>query len=132
MRPPLIAYIATAAVFFGMDFVWLSLAHGPLYKARLGSLLLDKPNFPAAGGFYLLYVIGVVVFSVMPALAQGSWMRALWGGALLGLIAYGTYDMTNQATLVGWSPVITVVDMLWGTFATGVAATAGYFIVRFA
>ena len=130
MRTNLIAYVATAIVFFGMDFVWLSTATGLLYKPRLGGLLLETPNLPVAAGFYLLYVIGILAFAVFPALSEGSWTRAAWGGALLGLVAYGTYDMTNLATLTGWSAVVSVVDMIWGTVVTGVAATAGYFIVR--
>ncbi len=130
MRTIVIAYISTAIVFFAMDFVWLSVAVQQLYKPRLGGLLLDQPNMPVAAGFYLLYVVGVLAFAVMPALAQGDWTRALWGGALLGLVAYGTYDMSNLATLNGWSALVSAVDMVWGTFVTAVAATAGYFIVR--
>ena len=130
MRIPLIAYVATTIVFFAMDFGWLSLALGPVYKKHLGGLLLDQPNMAVAGGFYLLYVVGVVVFAVLPAVEQGDWTRAAWGGALLGLVAYGTYDMTNLATTAGWSALVSVVDMAWGTFATAVAATAGFTIVR--
>lgn len=130
MRTIVIAYLATAAVFFAMDFAWLSVAVSSIYKPRLAGMLLEQPNMPVAAGFYLLYVVGVLAFAVMPALAQGDWTRAAWGGALLGLVAYGTYDMSNLATLVGWSGVVSVIDMLWGTVLTGVAATAGYFIVR--
>jgi uncharacterized membrane protein len=130
MRTIVIAYLATAVVFFAMDFVWLSAAVSTIYKPRLGGLLLDTPNMPVAAGFYLLYVVGVLAFAVFPALAQGDWTRALWGGALLGLVSYGTYDMTNLATMVGWSALVSVVDMVWGTVVTGIAATAGYFIVR--
>lgn len=130
MRTTLIAYAVTAVIFFAMDFVWLSLALNALYKPQLGALLLDKPNMPVAAGFYLLYVVGLLAFAVMPALAQGDWTRALWGGALLGLVAYGTYDMTNLATTAGWSPVVSIADMAWGTFVSAVSATAGFFIVR--
>ena len=130
MRTTVIAYIATAIVFFAMDFAWLSVSLNSIYKPNLGGLLLDKPNMPVAAGFYLLYVVGILAFAVFPALAQGDWTRALWGGALLGLVAYGTYDMTNLATTAGWSALVSVVDMAWGTFVTATAATAGYFIVR--
>lgn len=130
MRTYLIAYFATAVTFFGMDFVWLSLTHGPLYKAKLGALLLAKPNMAAAAGFYLMYVVGLLIFVVLPALEQGSWVRVLWSGALFGLIAYGTYDMTNQATLAGWSVTVTIIDMAWGTVATGTAALVGYFVTK--
>ena len=103
MRTILIAYIATAVVFFAMDFVWLSTATSWLYRPRLGAMLLDKPNLPVAALFYLVYVVGILAFAVMPALEQGDWVRALWGGALaaagyallsgcalLGVVAYGT------------------------------------------
>lgn len=127
----LIAYLATTVVFFAMDFVWISLAMKHLYQAKLGPLLLEKPNLAVAAGFYLLYVVGIVVFAVMPALAQGNWVRALWTGALFGLVAYGTYDMTNLATLKNWPWTVAVIDMAWGTAATAAAATAGYFITRY-
>ena len=130
MRAMLIAYLATAIIFFGLDFVWLGQAQGFLYRPRLGALLLDKPNIPVAAVFYLLYVVGIVAFAVLPGVAQADWTRALWGGLLLGAVAYGTYDVTNLATLAGWSVVVSLADMAWGTVATGVAATAGYFIVR--
>ena len=131
MQAPLIAYAATAPVFFAMDFVWLGVTAERVYKANLGGMMMDKPNLGVAAGFYLIYVIGVVVFAVMPAIEQASWMRALWGGALLGLVAYGAYDLTNLATLKNWPWVVSAVDMAWGTFATGIAATAGYFITRY-
>lgn len=130
MRASLIAYVATAVVFFGLDFVWLGQMQAVLYRPRLGAMLLDKPNLPVAAVFYLLYVVGVVAFAVLPAAEQGSWVRALGNGALLGLVAYGTYDMTNLATLAGWSVVVSVADMAWGVVLTGVAATAGYGVMR--
>ena len=124
MSASLIAYLATTAVFFALDFVWISLAMKHLYQAKLGPLLLEKPNFAVAAGFYLLYVVGIVVFAVMPALAQGNWVRALWTGALFGLVAYGTYDLTNLATLKLWSLKLTVIDMAWGTFVTASSSAA--------
>ncbi len=130
MRQNLIAYISTLLVFFGMDFVWLSLSSSRFYKPKLGTLLLDQPNLAVAGLFYMFYIIGVVIFAITPALEQGNFIRALWGGALLGFVAYGTYDFTNQATIAGWSSTVTFVDLAWGTFATALASTAGYFITR--
>jgi len=130
MRTSIIAYLSTAAVFFTMDFIWLSVTAGPLYRARLGGLMLDKPNLAVAGGFYLIYVVAIIAFATLPAVADNDWRRALWAGALLGFAAYGTYDLTNQATLAGWSVVVSIVDMAWGTIATAAAATAGYFLTR--
>ena len=132
MRTAVFAYIATAIVFFGMDFIWLSNATAILYRPKLGAMLLDKPNLPVAAAFYLVYVVGVVAFAVLPALAQGDWTRALWGGALLGLVSYGTYDFTNLATLANWPLIVSLADLAWGTFATATAAVAGYLILRVA
>lgn len=121
-----VSYISSAIVFFGLDFVWLAYVSPAFYRSRIGDLLLAQPNFTAAGAFYLLYVAGIVYFAVIPALQGGSWTTALVSGAFLGLIAYGTYDMTNLATLKNWSVSVSVVDMLWGTFLTGFSALAAY------
>ncbi len=130
MSKYLIAYLATAIVFFAMDFVWLSVATSRFYRVILGDLLSEKPNLIVAGLFYLVYVVGVIVFAVAPAINVGSWATALLLGALLGLIAYGTYDFTNLATLKGWHAIVSIVDLAWGTTATAVAATLGYLITR--
>ncbi|MBB4009754.1 DUF2177 family protein [Allorhizobium taibaishanense] len=128
MRSYVIAYCATAAVFFGLDFVWLSKVALGFYKSRIGELMRDQPNFTAAGLFYLVYIGGIVYFAVAPALQSGSLVTALVSGAILGLIAYGTYDMTNLATLKAWSLSLSLVDMAWGMVLTSVAAGAGYFV----
>lgn len=129
MMPYVIAYVSTAVVFFGLDYLWLSRVAIGFYRRHIGDLLLATPNFAAAGLFYLVYVAGIVYFAVMPAVAGGGWLTALVGGAFLGLIAYGTYDMTNLATLKDWSLSVSLVDMAWGTVLTATAATAGYFAV---
>ena len=98
------------------------------YRARIGSLLLERFNVPVALGFYLLYVVGVLVFAVMPGVEKGPVTEALWRGALFGLVAYATYDLTNLSTLKDWSPVLTAVDMAWGTVLTGTVASAGWWI----
>lgn len=129
MLKNLVAYAATAIVFFALDFIWLSSALG-FYRERLGGLLLDKPQLGYAAGFYLLYVAGIVALAVGPALNGGTWVNALVAGAVLGLVAYGTYDMTNLSTLRGWSLTVSLVDMAWGTALTATAATAGYLVTR--
>jgi uncharacterized membrane protein len=126
----IIAYIATAVVFFGLDFIWLSRVAVGFYKSKIGPLMLEKPNFAAAGIFYLFYIAGIVYFSVAPALSGGDWTTAMISGAILGFIAYGTYDMTNLSTLKNWSLSMSIVDVIWGTVLTSVAATAGYAITR--
>ena len=125
----LVAYAATTVIFFALDFIWLSSALG-FYRERLGNLLLDNPQLGYAAGFYLLYVAGIVALAVNPALNGGNWVNALVAGAILGLVAYGTYDMTNLSTLRGWSLTVSVVDMAWGTALTATAATGGYLITR--
>lgn len=128
-----IAYLSTAVVFFALDYVWLTRVAIGFYRQNIGELLLATPNFAAAGIFYLFYVVGIVYFAVMPAVTANSVLTALLNGAILGLLAYGTYDMTNLATLKGWSLSVSIVDMAWGAVLTATAAAAGYYAVsRFA
>lgn len=130
MAQYIVAYIAAAICFLGIDFVWLSTMAKPFYRERLGPLLLDEFNMTAAGLFYLIYVGGIVVLAIAPALATGSWRTALINGAVLGLVAYGTYDMTNLAVLRGWPAIVSAVDMAWGTVLTATTALAGYTAAR--
>ncbi|WP_041536344.1 DUF2177 family protein [Parvibaculum lavamentivorans] len=125
-----IAYVATALVFFSLDYLWLGTLAKDFYARELGSLMREKPDFLAAGIFYLFYIGGVVLFAVVPALQAQSWKTALVYGGLLGLFAYGTYDMTNLATLKGWPVKMVVVDMAWGTALTAASALMGYLAVR--
>ncbi|MBJ3785937.1 DUF2177 family protein [Devosia sediminis] len=125
----LAAYGGTALVFFGLDFLWLTVLGIGFYRAEIGDLLLDQPNLVPAGLFYLFYVAGLVGFAVLPAANAGSWVWALVAGVALGLLAYGTYDMTNLSTLKGWSLQISLIDLAWGAFLSGSAALAGYFAV---
>jgi uncharacterized membrane protein len=121
----LIAYPASALVFLALDVVWLTTMADRLYRPALGRLMLDRfAPWPAAA-FYLVYLAGVVVFAVAPGLEARRWSTALGLGALLGLVAYATYDLTNQATLRDWPWRVTLADLCWGTFVTGVAAAAG-------
>lgn len=125
-----IAYIAAALVFFAIDYVWLSRIAFKFYRAEIGPILREKPNLGAAGAFYLFYIAGIVYFAVNPAVAEDEWLLALLNGAFLGLIAYGTYDMTNLATVKDWSVKVTIIDIVWGAVLTGAAAIAGYFAVQ--
>lgn len=125
-----IAYAATAFVFFSLDYLWLGTLAKEFYARELGPLMREKPDFAVAGIFYLFYIGGVVLFAVVPALQAQGWKTALVYGGLLGLFAYGTYDMTNLATLKGWSVKMVVVDMAWGAALTATAALAGYLAAR--
>ena len=112
-----------------IDAIWLSVVANKFYKSQLGPLLLEKPNMIAAVLFYVIYVIGIVVFAVMPAVAAGDWKVALGLGALLGLVAYAAYDLTNLATLKGFPVKIVIVDLLWGTALTAAVAALTYWVV---
>jgi len=125
-----IASLSSLAFLVVVDFVWLSNAINFLYRPRIGALLADKPVLWAAALFYLLYGLGMAVIVLRPAVAENSVFTALWMGAFMGLIAYGTYDLTNQATLKGWSVTITVVDMAWGAFITGVSCAFGMWVAQ--
>jgi len=125
-----VAYVATAIGFLVFDIVWLGFVAKNLYQREIGHLLLENFNMVAAFGFYLMFIAGIVIFAVAPALQAESWKTALLFGALFGFFTYGTYDLTNLATLKGWSPTITAVDMVWGTFLTSVSAVIGYFVTR--
>lgn len=122
-KKSLFAYFGTLIAFLILDGLWLGVVMGPTYRSLLGSLMLDQPRLLPAGLFYLLYVFGCVVFVVLPS---ASWQRAARLGALLGLVAYGTYDLSNWATLQGWSAQLAAMDMAWGTFLTAACCTVGY------
>lgn len=129
MNQATIAALTTLLSMGVLDAIWLSTMTARLYRRQLPGLLLDIPNWGPALAFYVLYAAGVVVLVVLPALEHEYPLgRAILFGALLGLVAYGTYDLTNQATLRGWSSVVTLVDMTWGASLTaivvGIAVTA--------
>lgn len=124
----LIAYGAALIPFCALDFTWLGLMGPRLYKPALGDMVASAPRPAAAVAFYLIYLAGIVYFAVRPALAAASWRTALINGAALGLVAYATYDLTNQATLRIWSAKITILDLAWGVFATALAATVSFFV----
>jgi uncharacterized membrane protein len=117
---------ATLIVFAGVDFLWLSRMAGAFYRPAMGGLALDGVRTGPAVIFYLLYALGVAFFAVQPGLAAQSWQSAALHGLAFGLVAYGVYDLTNQATLKHWPLALTLVDMAWGSFLTGLAALAGY------
>ena len=117
------AYLGTLLAFLVLDGLWLGVLMGPTYKSLLGPLMLEQPRLLPAMLFYLLYVLGCVVLVILPS---GTWPRAARLGALFGLVAYGTYDLSNWATLHGWSAGLTVMDMAWGTVLTAACCTVGH------
>jgi uncharacterized membrane protein len=122
----LVAYATTLVVFCCGDFVWLGGVAKEYYQSQLGGLLLAQPNWAAAVIFYALYAAGIVFFCISPALDAASLGKAALLGALLGALAYATYDLSNLATLKGWPVALSLVDIAWGAFVTSVAASAGY------
>lgn len=130
MTKLLCAWLAAGVVFLALDAVWLTMMSSRLYKPVIGELMSGKVEPVAAVCFYLLYISGVVFFAVWPAVRDGDPVRAAMLGAMLGLLAYGTYDLTNQATLRAWAWKLTIADMVWGAFASGVAALAGAWAAR--
>lgn len=121
-----VATAAMLAVLAVLDAVWLSTATKLLYRPRLGALLNEMPVWWAAIAFYLLYAAGVMLFVLRPALSEGwSPVTAALFGAAFGLVAYGTYDLTNQASIRDWPVIVTVIDMAWGALLTATAAGIG-------
>lgn len=127
MKRFLTAFVLTAICFSALDFVWLGTIAFDFYQSEIGPLLLPSPNWSAGLSFYLMYLIGICYFAVLPGIAAGSALKALVNGALFGLMAYGTYDLTNMATLSGWSWAVVAVDMAWGAFATGLTGLVASF-----
>jgi uncharacterized membrane protein len=123
-------YLVTLAVFFVIDMVWLGVVAKGFYRKHLGALLSPKVNWAAALLFYLLFIVGLVVFVIRPALAQGEPFKALLLGGFFGLISYATYDLSNLATLKDWPVIVTVVDLVWGTALGGLVSLTGTLLGR--
>ncbi len=124
-----VAFIGTGIVLGAVDAVWLTQIGPGIYRPTLDPVLAQDVNLQAALAFYLIYISGLLALVVVPAT---SWRQALTRGAMLGAMAYATYDLTNQATLKVWSTRITLLDIGWGTFLTGVSALGGYLILKWA
>ena len=124
------AYLATLFLFVAIDALWVGAIARDFYEAQLGSILSAPPGAVVIGLIYLGYAAGIVFFAVAPALARGGWKTAARNGALLGLLVYGTYEMSNFALLPGWPLPVTLVDLVYGTVATGAAAAGGCAIAR--
>ena len=130
MREFVIAWAATAIAFVALDAIWLSIAASRLYRPLLGPLLREDYGLAPAAAFYVLYTLGVVVFAVLPSLGSPGWGAALARGAFFGLVGFGVYDLTNQATLRGWSLTVTLADLAWGAALTAIATVAGLYAAR--
>jgi uncharacterized membrane protein len=123
-------YFALLVVFFAVDMIWLGLIASSFYKKHLGYLMAPEVNWPAAIIFYLLFILGIMVFVVIPGVKENSLPDTLIRAALFGLITYATYDLTNLATIRDWPLIVTIVDLIWGTVLSTLVSTAGYFIAK--
>ncbi|MDR9393420.1 DUF2177 family protein [Roseovarius sp. SYSU LYC5161] len=126
----LVLYLVTAGVFLALDAVMLSTVMKPLFEAHVADLMADRLRLGPAAVFYLFYVAGLLWLVSVPALRDGAPLRALLGGAVLGAVAYGTYEVTNLATLRGWSWRMVAADVAWGTLLTAISAWAGVVAAR--
>ena len=127
MKANLIGYLAALGALAVLDGLWLGVISREFYKARLGQLMLDQPNWVPAILFYLIHPVGIVVFAAPLA---SSLLSATLYGALFGFVVYAAYDLTNLATLRGWPLSVTVVDLAWGAAVTAVACVAAFFAMR--
>jgi uncharacterized membrane protein len=123
-------HLATLVVFLPFDALWIALVMKPLFLHHVGDLLADQMHVAAALGFYASYVAGIIYFAAWPAWRGDSWRSAAINGGILGLCTYGTYEVTNMATLRGWSWKLVVTDVAWGALLTGVSAAVGFKMVR--
>ena len=125
-----IGYLLTSIVFFAIDMVWLGFVAKDLYRRHLNNFLSEEVNWTAAITFYLLFIVGIFIFAILPALEKNSLARALTLGALFGFFTYATYDLTNLATLKNWPLTIVFIDIAWGSFLTASVSAAGFTILK--
>jgi len=121
-------YLIALPVFLLIDMVWLTLVAKNFYAKQIGYLMSKNPNLLAALIFYLIFIAGVIIFVITPALDKRMWTQALFLGAFFGLVTYATYDLTNLATVKDWPLIITIVDLIWGTAVSAAVSVITYFI----
>ena len=121
-------YVIALPVFFAIDMVWLGVVTKDFYRAQIGTLLKPDVNWAAAIIFYLIFIVGLVVFVITPAIEKGSWTHALLFGALFGIVCYATYDLTNLAVAKDWPLLITIIDLVWGAVLAASVSIVTYFI----
>ena len=121
-------YFIALPVFLAIDMIWLGLIAKNFYAKQIGFLMKSNINWLAAIIFYLLFIVGLVLFVIVPAMQKNSWLQALLFGALFGLITYATYDLTNLATIKDWPVLVTIIDLIWGTTVAGAVSVISFFI----
>lgn len=123
-------YAIALPIFFAIDMVWLGLVAKNFYAKQIGHLMKPDVNWVAAIIFYLLFIVGLVVFVITPAMEKNSWLHALLLGALFGLVCYATYDLTNLAVAKDWPLLVTIVDLVWGAVLAASVSVVSYFIAK--
>ncbi|MBW2476781.1 MAG: DUF2177 family protein [Deltaproteobacteria bacterium] len=123
-------YVLTVPIFFAIDLLWLGVIAKDLYQKNLQHLLSPDVNWPAAFAFYFMYIAGIILFAVKPALADQSVGKAALWGALFGFFTYATYDLTNLATLRDWPIKVVFIDISWGVVLCTLVASASYLVGR--
>lgn len=125
-----LAFLSALLVFIGLDLIWVGWIAQDFYQAQIGPLMRESFRWDAVGIFYLFYAAGIVTFCVIPVSVDRRWFEAFGRGAALGAFGYGTYNLTNLATLNGWTTKMAVVDIVWGIAATSIVATVSFLIRR--
>lgn len=121
-------YFIALSVFLAIDMIWLGLIAKNFYAKQIGFLMKSNINWLAAIIFYLLFIVGLVLFVITPAMQKNSWLQVLLLGALFGLITYATYDLTNLATIKDWPVLVTIIDLIWGMTVAGAVSVISFFI----
>jgi len=123
-------YLASLVVFFAVDMVWLGLVASSFYKKHLGYLMAPTINWYAAIIFYLLFILGILVFVVLPGVKENSLLNTILRALLFGLITYATYDLTNLATIKDWPLTVTLVDLAWGMVLSTIVSVSGFYVAK--
>ncbi|MEM6661306.1 MAG: DUF2177 family protein [Pseudomonadota bacterium] len=125
----LISYVAALVLFILIDLIWIKTVMRPIFERSIGSIMLPDPHMGAALAFFVLYQAGLLYFAVIPAVEAEAWTTAAVHGALLGIIAYGTYETTNLATIKGWTMRMAFVDVAWGSTLSALISTVAFFVL---
>lgn len=123
-----LSYAASLVLFLFVNMIWIKSIMMPIFERHVGSIMLEEPRMGPAVAFFVLYLAGLVFFAVLPAVEAGTWQTAWIYGGLLGVVAYGTYEMTNFSTLKGWTLQMLVIDIAWGAFLSAGVAVVGFFV----
>ncbi|MFL2544066.1 MAG: DUF2177 family protein [Alphaproteobacteria bacterium] len=126
----IVATFLASIIFLIIDVIWLSFATKSFYRPLLGDLISDKPVLWAAGLFYLLYMFGMALIVIQPSIEPSGFSKPLYTGFVFGLVAYGTYNLTNMAVIKDWSSTVVFVDMFWGASLTAISSTTGIYLAK--